>query len=229
VPPESPSLPPFSSSLELAGPDARTDVDPQLVSLPAPPRVGKTVAVVALLAGAVAAFAMALALRRDALYAISPSDPTSIGDLRSAARPLLRAHINRYVRAEAVLGAAGAVRYERPLHSETFRALPVLGRAGDDSVWVEVRVPPGEESGRWEPPHAFVGRLVSFDQADLRHSGLARAIEDVTHARVGPRAFLLIDGDEPQHERWTFFLAVAFVGLAAWNAFAFARLVRRPR
>lgn len=228
MPPESPSLPPFSSPLELTGQDARGDVDPQLVSLPGPPRVGKTLAVAALLAGAVAAFAMALALRRDALYAISPSDPAALGDLRTAARPLLAGHENRYVRAEGILGAAGAIRYERPLRSETFRALPVLGRAGD-GVWVEVRVASGEDSGRWEPPRAFVGRLVSFDQTDLRHSGLARAIEDATHARVGPRAFLLIDGDEPQHERWTLFLAMAFLGLAAWNAFAFARLVRRLR
>jgi len=184
---------------------------------------------VALLLGALAAFVMALALRRDVVYALSSSEPAALGDLRTAPRALLGAHDNRFVRADGLLGAAGGIRYERPLRSDTFRTLPILGRAGDDGVWVEVRVPAGEESGRWEPPRSFAGRLVAFESPDLRHGSLARAIEGATGAHVGPSSFLLIDGEEPGHARWTLVLAAAFLGLAAWNTFAFARLVRRLR
>jgi len=231
---ESPSLPPLQPSLELAA-SGPADVDPELVSLPGPPRLGKTLAALALLAGALLSFAMAFALRRDVVYALSPSEPASLGDLRTAPRAMLADHENRLVRADGLLGAAAGIRYERPFQADSFRALPVIGRvaaassASDDAVWVEVRVPHGEESGRWEPPRSFVGRLMSFHAADLRHSGLARAIEDATRVRVGCGALLLIDGDAPQRERWTVLVAAAFVGLAAWNAVAFARLVRRFR
>ena len=51
-----------------------------------------------------------------------------------------------------VLGAAGGIRYERPFTSSTYRALPVAGRP---DVWVEVRVPAGQETGRWDPPRTF--------------------------------------------------------------------------
>lgn len=186
-------------------------------------------AMAALLAGAIAALAMALTLRRDVLYACRSTSPVSLGDLSTATAGTLGGYENRYVRAEALLGAAGGIRYERPLRADTFRALSVVGRGGEDGVWVEVRVPPGEETGRWQPARVFAGRLVAFDRADLRHRGLATAIERATHARVGPGAFLLIDGEEPEHERWTVVLAAAFLALAAWNAFAFARLVRRLR
>jgi len=231
---ESSSLPPLQPSLELAA-SGPADVDPELVSLPGPPRLGKTLAALALLAAAILSLAMAFALRRDVVFALSPSHPASLGDLRTAPRAMLAAHENRLVRANGLLGAAGGIRYERPLRGETFRTLAVVGRVAaagpgiDDTVWVEVRVPQGEESGRWEPPRSFVGRLVAFHAADLRHSGLAKAIEDATHVRVGRGALLLIDGDEPHGERWTVVLAAAFVGLGAWNALAFARLVRRLR
>jgi hypothetical protein len=165
------------------------------------------------------------------VYAFAGSAPESLGDLRVAPPSLLASHDNRFVRADALLEAGGGIRYGRPLHSATFHAMPVVGRAGDDGVWVEVRAPvsAGSETGRWEPPRAFVGRLVAFDAADLGHSGLGRAIAGATQARVGRGAFLLIDGEAPAHERWSLVLAGVFVGLAVWNSLAFARLIRRLR
>jgi hypothetical protein len=224
VPREYPSLPsPFE--IGLASPD---EVDPELLALPDPPRTGRRLAVVVLAAGAVAALAMALLLRQDVLYALGPSNPSAVGDLRVATDAALSAHDNGFVRAEGLLGAAG-IRYERPLREDTFRALPIVGRAEDDAVWVEVRVPPGQESGRWEPPRSFVGRLTRFDAVGPRHRGIARAIEETTHVRVGPSAFLLVDGEEPGHGYWAIVLAAMFLGFAAWNALALARLVRRVK
>jgi hypothetical protein len=230
---QSPSVPPLPPLLELSASRAPRDTDPELAALPKPPRLGKAVAMAALAAGALAAFAMAFALRRDVAYVFAGAAAEPLGDLRIAPRSVLASHDNRFVRADGLLEAARGIRYGRPLRGDTFRAMPVLGRPAGEGVWVEVRAPAiapaNEETGQWEPPRAFVGRLVAFDAADLGHSGLGKAIESATRAHVGRGAFLLIDGEEPAHERWTLVLAVVFIALAVWNSLAFARLVRRVR
>lgn len=233
------SAPPAPASVELAALRQRDDIDaidPELLALPAPSRRERTFALTVLAAGAAASLAVAFALRSDVAYALGGGRAADIGDLRLATDATLAAHANGFVRATAALGVAGGIRYERPLTEDTYRALPVVGRtanapdapnAAHATVWVEVRVPYGEESGRWEPPRAFAGRLVRFDAAGPRHSGLARAIRDATATPVPPGAFLLVDEEDPAHARWTAFLALVFVGIAAANAAAIGRLVRR--
>ena len=56
-----------------------------------------------------------------------------------------------------MLGGAGAIRYEHPFESDTYRVAPLAGRP---DVWVEVRVPAGEESSRYVPGTKFKGRLI---------------------------------------------------------------------
>ncbi|MGA3120235.1 MAG: hypothetical protein ABSF69_05640 [Polyangiaceae bacterium] len=223
MPREMPSLP---SPFEIGGSRQGEQVDPELVSLPDPPRVRQWLAMLVLVAGTVAAVAMAVLLRRDAAYAFASATPSGVVDLRTATQEALAAHDNALIRAEGLLGAAGGIRYERPLREDTFRALPIAGRTEGDGVWVEVRVRSGQESGRWEPPRAFVGRLVRFDEVGPRHRGIARAIEETTRMRVGASAFLLIDGEEPTQERWAVLLWAMFLGFAAWNAVVLARLAR---
>ncbi len=203
------------------------DIDPELLLLPSPPRAGRTLTLLVLAAATVAALAMVFALRGDVMYALRSGRPAVLGDLRTASAATLASYENRLVRAEGLLGAAGGIRYERPLRDDTFRALPVAGRQEGQGVWVEVSVPPGEESGRWEPPRSFVGRLVRFDAAGPRHRGLARAIEEAGHTRVPSGSFLLVDGEEPGRARWVILLASIFLVFAAANALAIARLVRR--
>jgi hypothetical protein len=215
-----PSLP---SPLELA-PDSRDALDPELLALPDPPRRERTLTVVVLGFAAVLSLAMVFALRRDVAYALATRTPAGVGELRTASGETLAANENRLVRADGMLGAAGGIRYERPFLDDTFRTLAVAGR---DDVWVDVRVPAGQESGRWEPPRAFTGRLVRFGGAGPRHRGLASAIERATGSSVPSGAWLLVDGEDPESARWTILLAVMFLGFAAWNAVAIARIVRK--
>jgi hypothetical protein len=217
-----------SDTAALAGaPSTLPDIDPELLSLPNPPRAGRTLTILVLAVATVAALAMVFALRRDVAYALRDGAPVGLGDLRTASDATLASYENRLVRAEGLLGAAGGIRYERPLRDDTFRALPVAGRSEAKGVWVEVSVPPGEENGRWQPPRSFVGRLVRFDAAGPRHRGLAKAIEEAGHARVPGGSFLLVDGEEPGRARWVIVLAAIFLVFAAGNALAIARLVRR--
>jgi hypothetical protein len=212
-----PGLPPAIAPREAS-------VDPELVALPAPSRRDRTLTVLVLALAAVAALGMAFALRTEVAYALSSSSPRVVGDLRTATADSLQAAENHYVRAEGMLGVAGGIRYERFFVDDTFRTLPVAGR---HVVWVDLRVPAGQEGGRWEPPATIAGRLVRFASAGPRHRGLESAIEESTGAGVPPGAWLLVDGEAPEGARWSVVLAALFVGCAMWNLAAIARLTRK--
>lgn len=219
-------LPSVPSPLELGGPESKEELDPELLALPDPPRRERTLTVVVLALAAVLSLAMVFALRRDVAYALAGSTPVGVGDLRTASPATLAAAENRLVQAEGMPGAAGGIRYERPFVEDTFRTLPVAGR---EDLWLDVRVPSGQESGRWEPPRAFTGRLVHFGGAGPRHRGLASAIERTTGRHIPGDAWLLVDGEDPDSARWTILLAAMFLGFAAWNAVAIARIVRKVK
>lgn len=202
---------------------ATEELDPELLALPDPPKKGRTATLLLLALTAVASLAMVFVLRRDVAYAFVPASPADLGDLRTAEQAF-RANENGYVSAHAMLGAAGGIRYERAFAADTFRALPVAGRP---DVWVEVRIPRGQEGGRWEPPRTFSGRLVRFDATGPRHRGLRSAIGAVTDQAVPAGAWLLVDGEAPAASRWSAALALLFFAFAVWNVTAITKLVRR--
>ncbi len=216
----------MSSPFGLAGVIATDEPDSELLELPDPPRRQRTFTIGVLLAGIVAALVMVATLRHDVTYALGRGVPTSLGDLQAVRSEALEPNDNGFVSADGLLGAAGGLRYERPFHEDTFRALPVAGRT---NLWVEVRVPEGQENGRWEPPRSFVGHLERFDAVGPSHRGLRSAIEETTQTRLPQEAFLLVDGEDPAHARWAVVLATMFTGFAVWNAIGIARIVRKVR
>jgi hypothetical protein len=207
---------------ELSRETDREELDPELLELPDPPKQGRTLTVALLVFTAVASLTMLLALRRDAAYAFAPTDARDVGDLTTA--PPNAFGENQYVRANVMLGAGGAIRYERPLVSDSFRLMPVAGR---DDVWVEVRVPPRAENVRWVPPTQVTGRLVRFDGAGPRHRGLADAVKDTKGHDVPANAWLVVDSAAPSDARWAVLLCALFACFAAWNAFVTAKLLRK--
>jgi hypothetical protein len=206
--------------------EAAEDLDPELLALPDPPKKGRTLTLLLLGLTAIASLAMVFALRRDVAYAalaFRGALPADVGDLHEVDGSIA-GHENGFVSARGMLGAAGGIRYERPFASDSFRALPVAGRP---DVWVEVRIPAGQESGRWEPPRSFSGRLVRFHATGPRHRGLSSAIASATAQSVPDDAWLLVDGEAPSTSRWSAALALLFFGFAVWNVGAIAKLVRR--
>jgi hypothetical protein len=203
---------------------AADEVDPELVALPAPPKRERTATVALLLATAAASLAMVFMLRKDVGYALASPSIEDVGDIATAPRD--RFAENMYIRGNGTVGAADAIRYERPFRSDTYRAFPM---AGHPDVWVEVRLQPGQESARYVPPSQFAGRLVRIDSAGPKHRGLRSAIEDATGRKVPANAWLLVDGEAPQDARWAFILVGLFAAFAAWNAYSIAKLVRRVK
>jgi hypothetical protein len=219
-----PYQPPQPSALELAHASGREAEDPELVSLPRArdPRRAMTLLVLAL--GVAAAVTMVAALARDVAYAFASTNPVALGDLRTVSSTTLAVYENRKVTADGPVGAADAVRYERALREDTFRVLPVLGRV---DLWVEVRVPLGNEGGRWEPPRSFTGRLEKLDATGPARRGLKDAIEEATHARIPRDAWLIVDGEEPASVRLAVVLWLGFLACAIGNALAMVRIVRK--
>lgn len=197
-------------------------IDPELLELPDPPKAERTATVALLLVTALASLAMVLVLMRDAAFAFAPQSASDLGELGST--PAAAFVDNGYVHGTAMLGAAHAIRYERPMVAGSFRLMPVAGRP---DVWAEVRVPEGGENSRYVPPREVGGRLVRFDEAGPRHRGLASAVQQATGQRVPDGAFLLIDGETPASARWAIALVVMFLGFAAWNVAMTAKLLRR--
>ncbi len=211
-----------SNRSEFIGNSAPGELDPELLALPDPPRKERRLTVLILAFTAVASLAMVVTLRRDAAYAFAAPGAVELDDMRTA--PVAAFAENRFVQGHARLGAAGAIRYERPFESDSYRVSPVAGRP---DVWVEVRVPAGEENARYVPKSSFAGRLVPFSRVGPRHRGLMGAIAETTGAAVPANAWLLIDGEPPANARWAVALVALFVAFALWNVGALARLVRR--
>ena len=191
-------------------------LDPELLELPDPPRRERTWTLALLIITALASVAMVLSLARDAAYAFAPNEPFDAGELLTI-HPTDVGQ-NRLTMAHGMLGASGAIRYERPFEADSYRLAPVAGRS---DLWVEIRVPSGQEGARFIPPSLFSGRLVRFDAVGPRHRSL--------RSYVPATAWLLVDGETPERARWSFALVVLFAGFAVWNAVTFVRLTRRVR
>jgi hypothetical protein len=173
---------------------------------------------------AIAALVVAWTLRGEAGYALASGEPADVGDLALFAPGT--PHENRYVRGVGSLASTGAIKYGRAAEGDSFRLAPI---AGNEKIWVEIRVPEGFEGPRFIPPSAFAGRLVPFERSGLRHASLSGAVEERGGARVPEGSWILVDGTSPRASRWALALATLFVGFALWNTVSAARLVARVR
>ena len=198
--------------------------DSELGALPAPRRRERLATALVMVAALVASLGLGASLVGEIRYALSPTTPVELGELAQAT--LASNLTNRYVRGAGLLATHGAIRYERPMEGDSFRLANV---AGNPKVWVEIRVPEGMEGPKFVPPTSFVGRLVPFSTAGLRHAGLDKNVSAASSAKVEPDAWLLIDGASPRASRWSLALSALLAYFAIWNAIGLYRLARPPR
>ena len=194
-------------------PDAAPD--PELEALPKPRRPGRLLTLGAMSLTIVAAGFMTWALRGEAAYALRGGPPIELGEL-AVFKPRSE-QANGWAHGQGSLSVSGAIRYERPLESDTYRLAPI---AGNERVWVQIRVPEDFEGPHFVPPTSFVGRLVPMAEAGLRYRGL----RDV--ARIPDDAWLLIDGEAPRTSRWALGLLALFGAFALFNVYGLIRLLR---
>jgi len=198
--------------------------DPDLVALPGPPKAERTVTVLLMGVTALAAIWMSFVLLGEARYALTSGQLLDITDLATLT-PTAEIE-NRYVRASGLLGTTGAIRYGRAAEGDSFRLAPI---AGNNKIWVEIRVPEGFEGPRFVPPTNFAGRLVPFKQAGIRHARLPASVQSQTDLQVPADAWILIDGSSPRASRWAIALVLLFAGFSFWNLAGIVRILGRIR
>jgi hypothetical protein len=171
---------------------------------------------------AVAALSVAAAsgLLATARFSLQKGPPRELGSLTNV--QLGAALENAWAHGEAEL-AEKSVEYRRPLDPDRFRLAEVVGNR---ALWVELRIPAGIEPAHYVPPNSFVGRIVPFEKAGLRHAALADAVGGAYGRRPGAEAWLLIDGEAPATTRWAFGLIGLFIAFAAFNVWGVVRLLR---
>lgn len=198
--------------------------DPDLVALPGPPKGERTATVLMMALTAIAAFWMSFVLLGEARYALTPGQLTDVADLATLnPTPDIE---NRYVRASGLLGTTGAIRYGRAAEGDSFRLAPI---AGNNKIWVEIRVPEGFEGPKFVPPTNFAGRFVPFKKAGIRHARLPESVRGQTEKPVPDDAWILIDGCSPRASRWAVALVGLFIAFALWNVVGIIRVLARVR
>lgn len=211
-----------TAELTLPIPDGE-ERDPDFEVLPEPRRPGRKLTLACMVLTACLSLLMVWSLRNQVAFALSSGPPTDLQNLAHA--ELGSARANSWVRGEALLVSNGAVRYGRPLESDTYRLARV---AGNERLWVEIRVPEGMEGPHFVPPTSFVGRLVPLDSAGIHYSGLQGALADAGNAPP-EGSWLLVDGAAPSTSRWALGLVALFIGFALFNLYGIVRILRPVR
>jgi hypothetical protein len=200
--------------------DAESFVDPELAALPKPPQKERTISLVLMALTALLAAFMTAVLVSDVRYALSGGEPRAIGELARVAPTASLS--NEFVRADGMLRWESAIRYNRPLESDSFQLVPVVG---NERLWVELRIPKDAPSLA-APPVTFVGRMLPVASFAFGLGGLRRSMAATSGPSIPADAWVLVDGATPVSSQWTVALAGLLVLFAAYNVVMIARILR---
>jgi hypothetical protein len=195
--------------------------DRELVDLPAPRRPWRRATLASLALGFLGSVALAWAVVPDVGYSLKSGEPRELGELTG--KSLGRELEDSWVHGSGQLSVASAIRYRRPLESDSYRLASI---EGNPKLWVQIRVPAGEEDPRFVPPDSFVGRLLPVSELGIRQRGLREAVGDAGLSPPADDAWLLLDGESPAAVRWAIGLFGLLLAFAAFNAVGLFRLTR---
>ena len=221
-PSDPPATPDAGSSFEdREARRPRADSHDELAKLPAPRRPWRRATLVTLSLSALGSLVLALLVMPDVGYSLTSGPPRDLGDLTTTTpAPDTK---NAWVHGEASLSTTRAIRYRRPLESDSYRLAQV---EGNPRVWVQIRVPAREEGPRFVPPTSFVGRIVPVAESGLRQQDLRAAVSEVGLAPPSDDAWLLIDGESPAAMRWVLGLLLLLTGFFVFNVVGLLKLGR---
>jgi hypothetical protein len=200
-------------------PAGLSPTDPELEALPKPRRPWRRATLATMAVTAALSIALAWALAATARFSLQKGPPRELGSLTNV--QLGPALENTWAHGEAELSER-SIEYRRPLDSDRFRLAEV---AGNPRLWVELRVPSAVEPEHYVPPNSFVGRLIPFSEAGLRHSAVSDAVRAAFGHPPPANAWLLVDGEAPSTTRWTWGLIALFAAFAVFNILGLVRLL----
>jgi hypothetical protein len=208
---------------ELSEPSG-DETDNDLSGLPEPRRPWRRATFAVMAACAVLALALSVNLVPELVFVLSDRRPVEVGALEQL-KPN-RDHDNRWVHGEGVLSVKHAIRLRRPMESDSYRLAQV---EKNPKLWVQVRVPEGEEGPHFVPPSSFVGRLVRVTNVSVRQQGLREAVAAAGLGPMGDDTWILIDGEAPKGTRWVMGIVALLLAFAVFNVVGILRLARPIR
>lgn len=187
--------------------------------IPAPRRPWRQTTLAALAILAFASISLLFGLIPDLKYALSQTaHPTELPS-ETAGQNSAAQLSNRWVRFTGGLNADG-VSYGKPLESSRFFLLPSVKIA---DLWVELRVAKGDED-YYLPPSQIEGRLLAWQDLGLRKWAYQDAISHLPSG-TSPPAFVLLQGVDPESERWLLGVAGLAVLFALFALVSMYRIV----
>jgi hypothetical protein len=195
--------------------------DRELAELPAPRRPWRRATLTSLALGCLGSVLLAWAVVPDVSYSLSGGQPRELGEL--AGKQFGSDHRDTWVHGAGELSVANAIKYQRPLERDSYRLASV---EGNPKLWVQIRVPAGEEDPRFVPPDSFVGRLLPVSELGIRQRGLREAVAEAGLVPPGDDAWLLLDGESPAALHWALGLFGLLLAFAGFNAVGLFRLTR---
>jgi hypothetical protein len=200
--------------------DDQDRIDPELSSLPTPPKKRRRNPWIMLLVILIGCF-MLYWLRTDLAYFFRSETPLELGDVTDI--DLAKVESNSYVHISGIPNPTKVVKFTKRLSKGFFRLFPLVGTT-DVFVQLHVREDSAEEKAKKEKkktdelPGEFTGRAIRF--ADLEKTGIASSsyknIRDFFFEKfymtVPEGSMLIMDGDNPK-SYWVYPLLAAFICL----------------
>ncbi|MEM9195822.1 MAG: hypothetical protein AAGF12_42040 [Myxococcota bacterium] len=195
------------------------EADPELVDLPAPPRVRRFAAMTVMALSVAASLAFLTTLRSDIGYFFANATAEDLGDAMAVDAAALEP--NTYVRVSGSPMASGTVRYSR-MFSGTYAVYPL---AGQRTIFVQIPLD-GPQDERLLQRREYAGRLVTFGQLGSRFGPVERYLDGRMDLEVSGESFLLLADQPPRTYSWALFLAALCVLFVFLNVFLLWRWFR---
>jgi len=197
-----------------------TELDPELMALPAPPRGQRLLAMVLMAAVVGLALGLVSSVRSDIQYALRADRAELLGDavkLEPAALPS-----NAYVVVRGTPMLSGMVRFEAGLLGTEYVVFPL---AGQRNVFVQVSAESLRDP-RTAASTEFAGRIVTFGDLGGRFRVVREYLAKRMALPVNAETFLVIADDPPRTHAWSLFFAGFCLAIIALNIWLFSRWFR---
>jgi hypothetical protein len=200
-----------------------SDLDPELVALPAPPKGRRLWAMILMAAVVALALGLVSSVRSDIAYALRPDRAELLGEAVRLEPAALTS--NAYVVVQGTPMLSGMVRFQAGLLGGDYVVFPL---AGQRNVFVQV---PAEtlRDPRTAANTEFAGRMITFGEL----GGRFRVVREFLAKRMGMpvtgETFLVVADDLPHSHAWSLFFGAFCLAIVLLNVWLFSRWFRPLR
>jgi hypothetical protein len=205
-----------SSPLSRPAPSA---VDPELLTLPAPPQGRRNATLVLMAFVVTCSLALIGSLRHDLSYfalSFSGAPAAELGDVNDLDPATLVP--NSYVQVDGLPLSAAAVRFRRVLSGTEYVVFPL---AGQRTVFVSM---PADQLD--EPRASWAGRLVTFRQLGGRMTAVESYFSESLGMPVTGESYVLLLGETPSDSVWSVLLSLLCLAFIGANTYLIVRWFR---